>query len=230
MLGLPRDVAARHNIAQQLALDSHHDRDRRGFSRGTFTEATVVFCRAKLDRDFVVQFLENQREQPFSYGAVGGSRGDVPSGYTVDHNQVMLGHGADVFERAKLAIRQWKMFELAWTTLCWPDAPIEKGASVAVLVSHLGFWSVNACRIVYTVNEPERYGFAYGTLPDHGEKGEERFLVNFHAEDLGVWYDILAFSRPSAWARFGYPFTRMLQKRFALESKAAMVRTVLGKN
>jgi hypothetical protein len=53
----------------------------------------------------------------------------------------------------------------AWIELCWPNASIETGATVAVLISHLGFWSLNACRIVYVIQEDadlQRYGFAYG--------------------------------------------------------------------
>jgi len=98
---------------------------------------------------------------------------------------------------------------------------------VAVLVSHLGFWSMNACRIAYVVEEHgplQRYGFAYGTLPGHAEVGEERFTVEFDSNTGDVWYDIYALSRPTALARLAYPFTRSLQRRFARDSKAAMLR------
>ena len=111
---------------------------------------------------------------------------------------------------------------------CWPDAPIQPGANVAVLISHFGFWSMNACRIVYVIDEhgsSERYGFAYGMLPDHGERGEERFTVELDT-DQTVWYDLYAFSRPSPIARVACPFTRLLQKRFATDSKAAMQKAV----
>ena len=72
----------------------------------------------------------------------------------------------------------------------------------------------------------EMYGFAYGTLSDHAEMGEERFTVEFHANDETVWYDICAFSRPRPLARLAYPFTRALQRRFASDSKKAMHRAV----
>ena len=93
-----------------------------------------------------------------------------------------------------------------------------------------GLWWLNACRIVYVVDEPgpvQRYGFAYGTLPEHAESGEERFTVEWHQADAAVWYDILAFSRPQQLlARLGYPLARRLQKRFARDSAAAMQRAV----
>ena len=67
-----------------------------------------------------------------------------------------------------------------------------------------------------------RFGFAYGTLPDHVERGEERFTIEWQADD-SVWYDIYAFSRPKhPLARLGFPVTRMLQKRFARDSLAVM--------
>ena len=94
----------------------------------------------------------------------------------------------------------------------------------------LGLWWVNACRIVYLVDEQapvSRFGFAYGTLPEHAESGEERFTVEWHEDDDTVWYDILAFSRPhQLLARLAYPYVRRLQKRFARDSAAAMGRWV----
>lgn len=153
----------------------------------------------------------------------------APDDYVVDHNRVQLGIGRPTFERGKDAVRQWKMFDMAWLELCWPDVPIETGATVAIAVHHLGFWSLNAARIVYTIEEGgaiEKCGFAYGTLPDHSEVGEERFTVEFHAQNETVWYDIYAFSRPRLLARLALPYSRALQKRFAEDSKKAMKRAV----
>lgn len=121
------------------------------------------------------------------------------------------------------------MFDMHWIELCWPDTPTQVGATVAVLASHLGFWSLNACRIVYVIEEDgavEKYGFAYGTLPQHAAIGEERFTVEYHHADQSVWYDLYALSRPNFVARLAYPFTRALQKRFAGDSKRAMQRAV----
>jgi uncharacterized protein (UPF0548 family) len=135
----------------------------------------------------------------------------------------------ETFEKARKAIQQWKMFNVPWLTLCWPDTPIEPNAAVAVLASHAGFWSLNACRIVYVMEEHgacERYGFAYGTLPEHGERGEERFTVEFHRNDHSVWYDVYAFSRPRLMARLAYPYARLLQRRFARDSMNAMKEAV----
>jgi uncharacterized protein (UPF0548 family) len=80
---------------------------------------------------------------------------------------------------------------------------------------------------VYVVDSDDtikRYGFAYGTLAEHAESGEERFTVEWNRHDDSVWYDILAFSRPNHWlVRLGYPYSRYLQKKFAADSKRAML-------
>jgi uncharacterized protein (UPF0548 family) len=188
-----------------------------------------MFSLSKPSPDTVRAFLTAQKNRQFSYEHVGASRSAPPDGYAADHNRVRLGVGREIFGRAKNAVRQWQMFEMNWLELCWPNVPIEAGSLVAVVAHHLGFWSLNACRIVYTIEERgavEKYGFAYGTLADHAAMGEERFTVEFHADDESVWYDISAFSRPRPLARLAHPYTRALQKRFASDSKQAMQRAV----
>jgi uncharacterized protein (UPF0548 family) len=188
----------------------------------------AVFLFAKPDPKQMERFLATQRNRSFSYREVGYSRRIAPPGYRVDHNRVRLGEGRAAFARAVEAIRSWKMFDLGWVTTWPPAAPLEPGTSVAIRVRHFGFWSLNAARIVYAIDEEGpvvRYGFAYGTLPDHAERGEERFTVEWHHEDGAVWYDLYAFSRPNQpLARLGFPLARLLQQRFARDSKRAMAR------
>jgi len=174
-------------------------------------------------------FLDCQRPQPFFYSGVGSSRHVPPIGYVMDHRRVCLGTGQRTFEAACAALRRWQMFQVGWVQLCWPTTGIEPGAVVGVLASWGGLWFLNACRIVYVLDESSpvrRVGFAYGTLPGHAERGEERFSIEWHSDDT-VWYDLLAFSRPGHWTLWlGYPCVRWLQRRFALASLAAMVRAV----
>ena len=58
------------------------------------------------------------------------------------------------------------------------EATTEIAAVGSEVIVHLG--PVQApCRVVYVVDEPDRRGFAYGTLPGHAESGEELFLVRY---------------------------------------------------
>jgi len=175
------------------------------------------------------EFLADLEDDRFSYPEVGATRNAAaPPGYNIDHNRQSLGSGDEIFQRAKQAIREWKMFDFPWVRVCYPDTPIEVGRNVAVAIEHFGFYSLNATRIVYTIDEANRFGFAYGTLSEHGEIGEERFSVE-QLSSGDVWYDLFAFSRPaSLLARLGYPLSRHLQKQFAADSKAAMLEAVAG--
>jgi len=189
-----------------------------------------MFLLARPSTEQVRQFLASARLHEFAYAEAGMTQGSAPAGYHRDHNRILLGSGAAVFAAAVAALRRWQMFDLGWLELIPADAPIEVNVTVCVRVRHFGFWSLNACRIVYVIDEDElvkRYGFAYGTLADHAERGEERFTIEWNRADDSVCYDILAYSQPRhRLARLGYPLARMMQKRFARDSKQAMRRAV----
>ena len=180
----------------------------------------------------VHRFLAARENEPYSYTEIGATAAVIPSDYVIDHNRQFLGTGAETFERATKAVRGWRMFAFPWVEIVSIDTPIEVGRTVAIAVRHYGFYSLNAARIVYTIDESgeqTRFGFAYGTLLEHGEIGEERFMVEYDRESGEVWYDLLAFSRPgSLLAKLGYPLSRGLQKEFARDSKAAMLQAVSG--
>ncbi len=171
--------------------------------------------------------VSTQKKLPFSYPDPGATLLEkVPEGFRLLHRRVRLGSGAATFSRARYAIRSWRMFRMRWVRLYWLDVQPEVGAVVIVAARGAGLWTLNACRVVYTVDQPgpvETYGFAYGTLPEHIERGEERFLVQWDHSDDSVWYDLMSFSRPAhPLARVGGPLVRRFQRRFATASMATM--------
>jgi uncharacterized protein (UPF0548 family) len=172
----------------------------------------------------IKRFLSSQRQTGFSYPEVGSTRGPAPSGYDIDHNRIRLGYGADAFHRAVGMLNEWRMFDLGWVEIFPKNVHVEPGATVAVLAHHLGFSSLNATRVVYVSREDRSFRFAYGTLQDHAEQGEERFSIEWSQDD-SIWFDIYAFSRPKQWqAKIARPVCRRLQKKFAHDSKMAMMK------
>lgn len=174
----------------------------------------------------------------YSYPEVGATRGATPqeyrdprkfgglAGYNVDHYAAILGNGDVVFEAAKDAIREWSPFHLPWIRVVAQSEPAP-GVLVAIVVRIAGLWWTNVSRVLYTVDEANSFGFAYGTLPVHAETGEERFTVERSAESGDVTYRILAFSRPRhPLARLGYPFSRAAQRRFGAGSIEAMKNAI----
>jgi uncharacterized protein (UPF0548 family) len=120
-----------------------------------------------------------------------------------------------------------------------PLALPQPGDVVAVLYrSHVfRLWMLFPARVVYAMESDSQlvsdrngrttFGFAYGTLPDHPERGEERFLIEWNHADDSVWYGLLAFSRPAHWlARIGYPYARYEQAKFRRLSGLAMQAAV----
>ena len=174
--------------------------------------------------------IASQRAQAFSYPDVGATRHELPAGYTVLRGRVKLGEGSATFDRAVQALRQWKMFDVPGIQFYWPGTAIQPGETVAIVIRHFGFWSLNCCKIVYVIDQEgpvRRFGFAYGTLPEHAEQGEERFTVEWHRTPDMVSYDILSFSRPvSLAARVAGPLARRLQKCFVRQSLAAVDKAV----
>jgi uncharacterized protein (UPF0548 family) len=109
-------------------------------------------------------FLADQAKLDFSYPAVGATATTPPPGYVVDHTRVRLGEGESVFTSATAALRRWVHFRLGWVEAWSPDPEIRVGTPVAVVARILGLWWLNACRVVYVVDESRgpvrRWGFA----------------------------------------------------------------------
>ncbi len=132
------------------------------------------------------------------------------------------------------------MYALPWPRVVGASTSPEVGATMGVLACHFGLWSLNACRVVDLFDEDDgtggrRCGFAIGTLPGHMKRGEEWFTVEWDQSDDAVWYELFAFAAPRhALAKLGYPFTRHVQRRFAVESARAVaaasdVRSTVGR-
>ncbi len=188
-----------------------------------------MFLIRRPSRQVVERFARESLSLPLSYHPI-GIAGSPPAGYDVDETIVALGHGEAVFERAKVALASWQHFAFNWVEI-FPRAPsLAPGTVIAVLIRHLGFWSLNGGRVLYGVGDRLQgpiFGFAYGTLTNHAERGEEGFEVSLHPQTGEVIYRIRAASRPRAViARLGYPVVRVLQARFRRDSGEAMRRAV----
>ncbi|MFV2116953.1 DUF1990 family protein [Streptomyces sp. Act-28] len=69
-------------------------------------------------------------------------------------------------------------------------------------------------RVVYVLDEPNRKGFAFGTLAGHPVSGEAAFIVERSADD-SVWFVLRSLSGPGKglW-RLAYPIVLLLRRRF----------------
>jgi uncharacterized protein (UPF0548 family) len=167
-------------------------------------------------------FVQAQGEVGLSYAEVGATRdGAMPAGYRVDTRREVIGSG-DAFERAVAALDGWQMHLGAGVQVVPVERPRE-GLTVALVVRASGLWTTSACRVVYTIDEPDRYGFAYGTLADHAVAGEERFLVERSAGGE-VSFELTAFSRANSWLfKLASPIARRKQLALGAAYIAALI-------
>jgi uncharacterized protein (UPF0548 family) len=188
-----------------------------------------MFLASRPPDELIQDFLQHSKTLPLSCQSVGAGQNPL-AGFRIDEASGALGFGEATLLGAKRALGEWRHFDLGWVELHPADAEIDPGTVVAVLVRHLGFWSLNACRVLNVIGDRAAgpsFGFVYGTLTNHAEMGEELFEVKINSETGEVTYRIRACSKPrAALARLGYPITRSLQARFRRDSIAAMQRVL----
>jgi uncharacterized protein (UPF0548 family) len=113
-----------------------------------------------------------------SYDHVGSTlEPDDRSGRSPHRVAVAVGAGDEVFDRARVGLRKWVCHRGIGATVHPADAALDVGSTLLVVL-HAGPVSVIVPnRVVAVVDETDRFGFAYGTLDGHQERGEESFLV-----------------------------------------------------
>ncbi|MEO7556373.1 MAG: DUF1990 domain-containing protein [Acidimicrobiales bacterium] len=161
--------------------------------------------------DDLGRLLDSARGSDVTYAPIGVSLRAVDVAELTRRTWATALVGPDAFARAAAALDAWAVHRGAHLCVL-ADGPLEVGTHVA-MVAPLPIGFVEAtCRIVERVDEPDRYGFAYGTLPVHPERGEESFVVQ---RDAGgdVRFTVVAVSRPvHPLARLAPPVAHALQR------------------
>ena len=156
-----------------------------------------------------------------------------PDGYRLMHRSALV--TAMDFETASSAVRGWVVHRRSGLRVSASHGQAEPGAQVHLRLG-IGPLSILApCRVLWVIDEPDRAGFAYGTLPGHPESGIEQFTVTRTGTGV-VRFHLDAVSKPATWyARLGRPVSRLVQevvtRRYlrALSTRAAPVVDMAGR-
>ncbi|WP_459546719.1 DUF1990 family protein [Nocardia sp. X0981] len=169
---------------------------------------------------------ESSSRPGFTYTETGATRGELPAGYQHLRRRRVIGHGTADFHRLGKAVLAYRI-QRGLGILRAAETPVaEPGADVTVVIGVGRFGLRAPCRVVYVLDEPDRRGFAYGTLPGHPVSGEELFAVEYDPATDAVYGVITAFSRPARWfTRLGGPFTGPAQRAAAVAYLSVLRRT-----
>jgi uncharacterized protein (UPF0548 family) len=194
-----------------------------------------VFVIGRPSEDRLRALLDDVAGTPLTYpdeGATADGEAGLPGGYAHMSARRAVGRGAADFAAAREAVRTWQLHRRQGFRVLPDDPPIARGTEVLVTMPLPGpVHALAACRVVWVVDEPRRFGFAYGTLDVHPASGEESFVVE-HDETGEVTGHVTAFSRPHhPLMRLGGPVARRQQARAThcyLDALAGHVRDARG--
>ncbi|MFL2001599.1 MULTISPECIES: DUF1990 family protein [unclassified Microbacterium] len=157
-----------------------------------------------------------------TYAEVGATASELPPGYHHVRMRRVIGHGRAVFDRASDDLFAGLVQRRAGARIRLSDVPLREGTRVRMLVS-VGPLSFRIpCLVVWAERSATSAGFAYGTLPGHPERGEERFELSLSPSGE-VTFTITAFSAPGRWfTRLGGPLARLVQSRMTRRYLAAL--------
>jgi len=156
--------------------------------------------------------LYRGRMDEVTYAEVGATAGELPADYHHVRATRIIGHGAEVFARAADDLLAGEAQRRAGMSVQLSEVPLREGTRVQMRLrlGPLAFAIPNV--VVWAERTADRCGFAYGTLPGHPERGEERFELRLLPSGE-VRFTIVAFSQPARWfTRLGGPVARFVQR------------------
>lgn len=181
----------------------------------------VLRRRSAIELETLLDLAIRQRPSYPEVGATGSAA--LPPGYRHDRYHSRIGDSR-AFGPAVTGLRRWAAHEGASVRIFPPGIPVSPGATILAVLTLGPAQIVAPCRIVCVIDEIDRFGFAYGTLPGHPERGEEAFFVERCGE--GTFFTIIAFSRPAdPLARFAGPIGRAIQVAITRRFVTALARS-----
>ena len=123
----------------------------------------------------------------------------------------VVGRGDAVWERAARDVLRWRV-KTASGFAVDSAKPVSRGDCVVVTARVLFVNVVEPVEVVAVVEEPDRVGFAYRTLPGHPVSGEEAFIVHRSGDEVLLTVRSLTRAAPQQPWRALYPLLRMAQR------------------
>ena len=179
--------------------------------------------------DQLQRLLRMAENDSLTYRSIEISRDAVASPrYHFDRWSRRLGAEDAIWRRACDAIRTSQAHRGAGLTVC-SDGPPAVGANIAMSPPLPVGQIDTGCRVVVIDDEPDRFGFSYGTLSSHPEQGEGLSFAVVRLADGELLFEIVAASRPrQVLARALSRLARRLQRSATTRYLDTMARATAG--
>ncbi|KAF0845999.1 uncharacterized protein (UPF0548 family) [Nocardia caishijiensis] len=139
---------------------------------------------------------------------------DEFGGFRRFETSVVIGRGERVWEEARQAVLCWGVKQRSGFRVV-PDSRVVVGAEYRVSVGWGPLSVHEPVRVVAVVDNEDRCGFAYGTLPGHPVCGEEAFVVHRRPDGI-VEFTLRSLTKPAPagyWRRL-FPILLVAQRHY----------------
>ncbi len=123
----------------------------------------------------------------------------------------VVGRGDAVWQRVAREVLQWRVKTASGFTVD-STGPVSQGEHAVVTARLFGVTVVEPVEVVSVVEEADRVGFAYRTMPGHPVSGEEAFIVQRQGDEVRLTIRSLTRPAPQQPWRALYPVLRISQR------------------
>jgi uncharacterized protein (UPF0548 family) len=167
-----------------------------------------------------------------NYAQVGATRpgeqtwSEEPSGYRRYERTVRIGRGSAQWKIVTSDVLAWEVKARSGFTvkpMAGKNVRVQLGTDYVLSAAFGPFSLREPVRVVATVDEVDRCGFAYGTLEGHPVSGEEAFIV-YQDADAVIWLTLRSLTRPARgrW-RLAFPVILVAQRWYRWRYRRALL-------
>jgi uncharacterized protein (UPF0548 family) len=124
---------------------------------------------------------------------------DTPAGFRRYERTVLIGHGPARWETVAEEVLDWRVKTRSGFTVRSVTGATQRAQAGEdyLLAARIGPFTLREpVRVIAVVEQPDRSGFAYGTLQGHPVSGEEAFIVH-RTPDGAIWLTLRSLTRPA---------------------------------
>lgn len=148
-------------------------------------------------KEGVLEAMRSSRSNDaLDYPHFGATQGELPVGFRHIDHEWELGRGSDCFRAVRDVMRHWRMLP-EWVHVHPSPVAEQPGSTLILQLKLMSLWWVSPVRLLINADasaNARQCAIAYGTLPGHHARGEERFEANWLDDDRVV-FRLRAFSR-----------------------------------